>query len=426
MNDRITIQTAGPVRGTIRPPGSKSITNRALVCAALANGQSRLSGALDSEDTQVMIESLGQLGLRVDHQKQKDTIVVDGCGGKLPKDHADLFVANSGTTMRFLTAMVSVGAGQFRLDGIERMRQRPLGDLISAVNQLGGHVSCEQDNDCPPVLIDAKGLSGGRAVIRGNISSQFLSGLLMAAPYAKSRVEILVDAALVSQPYVRMTLEVMSAFGVVVSSPGLQRFVIEAPCAYQSRSYAIEPDASAASYFWAAAAISGGRVSVQGLNRASLQGDVRFCDCLQQMGCEVQWGQQQVTVTGAPLRGIDVDMNDISDTVQTLSAVALFASGPTTIRGVAHIRHKETDRIADLVREIRKLGAHVEEFDDGLKIVPRRLLGCDIDTYNDHRMAMSLALVGLRVPNVVIKDPACTGKTYPRFFDDLRGLIEAS
>ena len=209
MNDRITIQTAGPVRGTIRPPGSKSITNRALVCAALANGQSRLSGALDSEDTQVMIESLGQLGLRVDHQKQKDTIVVDGCGGKLPKDHADLFVANSGTTMRFLTAMVSVGAGQFRLDGIERMRQRPLGDLISAVNQLGGHVSCEQDNDCPPVLIDAKGLSGGRAVIRGNISSQFLSGLLMAAPYAKSRVEILVDAALVSQPYVRMTLEVM-------------------------------------------------------------------------------------------------------------------------------------------------------------------------------------------------------------------------
>jgi 3-phosphoshikimate 1-carboxyvinyltransferase len=248
----------------------------------------------------------------------------------------------------------------------------------------------------------------------------------MAAPYAKSRVEILVDAALVSQPYVRLTLEVMSAFGVVVSSPGLQRFVIEAPCAYQSRSYVIEPDASAASYFWAAAAISGGQVSVQGLNKASLQGDVRFCDCLQQMGCEVRWEQQQVTVTGAPLRGIDVDMNDISDTVQTLSAVALFASGPTTIRGVAHIRHKETDRIADLAREIRKLGAHVEEFDDGLRIEPRHLLGCDIDTYNDHRMAMSLALVGLRVPNVVIKNPACTGKTYPRFFDDLRGLMEES
>ncbi len=355
MNDRIAIQTAGPVRGTIRPPGSKSITNRALICAALANGQSRLVGALDSEDTQVMIESLGQLGLHVDHQKQEDTIVIDGCGGNLPKDHADLFVANSGTTMRFLTAMVSVGTGQFRLDGVKRMQERPLGDLISAVNQLGGHVRCEQNNDCPPVLIDAHGLSGGRAVIRGNISSQFLSGLLMAAPYADSRVEILVDAALVSQPYVRMTLEVMSAFGVVVSSPGLQRFVIEAPCTYQSCRYAIEPDASAASYFWAAAAISGGQVSVQGLNRASLQGDVRFCDCLQQMGCEVQWGQQQVTVTGAPLCGIDVDMNDISDTVQTLSAVALFASGPTTIRGVAHIRHKETDRIADLAREIRKL-----------------------------------------------------------------------
>jgi 3-phosphoshikimate 1-carboxyvinyltransferase len=218
----------------------------------------------------------------------------------------------------------------------------------------------------------------------------------------------------------------MRAFGIAVSSPGLQRFVIAAPNCFQGCSYAIEPDASAASYFWAAAAITGGCVNVQGLHRSSLQGDVRFCDCLSEMGCDVQWGQQHVAVTGGELRGIDVDMNDISDTVQTLAAVALFAEGTTTIRGVAHIRHKETDRIADLARELRKLGASVEEFDDGMKIRPGQTKGGDIDTYNDHRMAMSLALVGLRVPDVVIKDPGCTSKTYPGFFQDLQNLIDAS
>ncbi len=291
------------------------------------------------------------------------------------------------------------------------------------LTQLGGSVRSEFDNDCPPVLIEARGLTGGRAVIRGDVSSQFLSGLLMAAPYAANNVEIVVDADLVSQPYVRMTLDVMHAFGIGVSSPGLQRFAIEAPRTYQGRSYRIEPDASAASYFWAAAAITGGQVTVQGLNRASLQGDVQFCDCLQQMGCDVQWGQQQVTVRGAPLKGIEADMNAISDTVQTLAAVAVFACGPTTIRGVAHIRHKETDRIADLARELRKLGAGVEEFEDGLRIEPRRLAGCEIETYNDHRMAMSLALIGLKIPNVVILDPSCTVKTYPRYFEDLQRLV---
>jgi 3-phosphoshikimate 1-carboxyvinyltransferase len=275
------------------------------------------------------------------------------------------------------------------------------------------------------VVIEADGLPGGRATVRGGVSSQFLSGLLMAAPYAASALELLIEGPLVSQPYIEMTLAVMRSFGVEIETDGLARFRIAAPRAYRAAQFDIEPDASAASYFWAAAAISGGRVAVEGLSRASLQGDVAFCECLAQMGCPVVYGADRVTAVGGALRGIDVDMNAISDTVQTLSAVALFADGPTRIRGVAHIRHKETDRIGALATELRKLGARVEEHEDGLTIVPGKVRGATIDTYNDHRMAMSLSLVGLRVPGVVINDPGCTAKTYPRFFEDLARLNPA-
>lgn len=422
MPDRLAMQTAGPLRATIRPPGSKSITNRALVCAAMARGSSVLRGALDSEDTRVMIDSLQRLGLRVDHVPASETIAVEGCGGSPPVDRAELFVANSGTTMRFLTAMLAACRGHFRLDGIERMRQRPITDLLGALNELGGDVSSESRNGCPPVIVRGGGLRGGRARIRGNISSQFLSGLLMACPYAEQDVMLEVEGELVSQPYVQMTLAVMSAFGIEVAHEGVSRFRIPAGKRYAGRRYDIEPDASAASYFWAAAAITGGSVRVPGLGRDSLQGDVAFCDCLEEMGCRVECDAQGISVTGGRLRGIDADMNAISDTVPTLAAVALFAEGPTTIRGVAHIRYKETDRLGDLARELRRLGAEVEEREDGLRIQPAPLHGVEIETYNDHRLAMSLALVGLRVPGVVIRDPACTGKTYPRFFEDLASL----
>ena len=381
-----------------------------------------LTGVLDSEDTRVMIQALRQLGLRVEHDRGDRTVRISGCGGRIPAGQAELFVANSGTTVRFLTAMVTLGHGTFRLDGTPRMRQRPIADLLSALGQLGAEVTSELGSGCPPVVVSAAGLPGGRATVAGNISSQYLSGLLMAAPCAAGPVELAVAGELVSQPYIEMTLAVIAAFGVSVEAEGLSRFVIPSGQKYQARQYDIEPDASAASYFFAAAAISGGDVTVEGLSRNSLQGDVAFCDCLKQMGCEVRTAADSITVVGGPLRGIEVDMNPISDTVQTLSAVALFADGPTTISGVAHIRHKETDRISALATELRKLGAGVEQRDDGLRITPAKLRGAEIDTYDDHRMAMSLALVGLATPGVVIRDPGCTRKTYPGFFADLAGL----
>jgi 3-phosphoshikimate 1-carboxyvinyltransferase len=414
MTDSIEIQTSGPLDARIRPPGSKSITNRALVCAALAEGETLLTGALDSDDTRVMIEGLRQLGVAVEEDRAARTIRVIGCHGRPPASSAELVLGNSGTSVRFLTAMVTLGQGTYRLDGTPRMRQRPIADLLDALRQLGADAASEAGTGCPPVVVRACGLRGGRAEVNGDISSQFLSALLQAAPCAAGDVEVAVRGELVSKPYVAMTLAVMRAFGAEISC--------EEPETKPGRLRYIEPDASAASYFFAAAAIAGGSVAVEGLSRASLQGDVAFCDCLRQMGCEVTEREDQITVGGKAIRGIDVDMNAISDTVQTLGAVALFAEGPTTIRNVAHIRHKETDRIAALATELRKFGAEIEERTDGLRITPKPLRAAAIDTYDDHRMAMSMALVGLAVPGVVIRDPSCTSKTYPEFFSDLSGL----
>jgi 3-phosphoshikimate 1-carboxyvinyltransferase len=420
MLDAIEIEPTGPLRASVRPPGSKSITNRALVCAALAEGESRLSGALDSEDTRVMIGALRQLGIPVEHDPGAATVRVVGRGGQIPANEADLYVANSGTTARFLTAMCALGHGTYRLDGTPRMQERPIGDLLDALRQLGGEAVSERNNGCLPVVVRGRGLRGGRAVPAGNVSSQFLSALLMAAPCAQANVELAVAGELVSRPYVDMTLAVMAAFGRSVTNRS--PYLISAPRPYRATDYAIEPDASAASYFFAAAAITQGEVMVEGLSRGGLQGDAAFCDCLGRMGCDVRCSAEGISVSGRPLRGIDVDMNAISDTVPTLGAVALFAAGATTIRGVGHIRHKESDRIRALAVELRKLGAEVEERPDGLRITPGVLRGAEIDTYDDHRMAMSLALVGLAVPGVVIRNPGCVGKTYPRFFEDLKGL----
>lgn len=433
MPEHITITpAAGPVCGRIRPPGSKSITNRALVCAALAEGTSTLTGALDSEDTRVMIESLGRLGIRVEAQDEGRTLIVHGCGGRIPATSAELFVGNSGTTIRFLTALCALGHGTYRLDGIERMRQRPIRDLLEALNELGADCRGELRDGFPPVRIQAKGLQcrDEGASIRGGVSSQFLSGLLLAAPYADTDVEIFVDGELVSKPYITMTLRIMEEFGVLVDMLHGDYFHVENWQRYRCREYAIEPDASAASYFWAAAAITGGEVTVEGLTRNSLQGDVRVVECLEKMRCRVTYGADGITVAGRASRGVDVDMNAISDTVQTLAAVALFAKGPTTIRGVAHIRHKESDRIGDLARELRKFGATVDELPDGLSITPPADISLrrdiSIETYNDHRMAMSLALPGLGLPGITVQNPACTAKTYPRFFEDLAAICKRS
>lgn len=410
-----------PVQGTVRPPGSKSLTNRALIVAALAEGNSELLGVLDSVDTRVMIDSLRQLGISLVHDLEQCVIETQGCAGKPPVERAELWLENSGTSIRFLTALCALGHGTYRLDGNSRMRQRPIGDLVMALQQLGVEARCELNTDCPPALVTSHGLRGGQTVMNAHVSSQYLSALLMVAPCAQGPVEIRLSGELVSEPYIDMTLGVMARFGVVVDTaePGVFRV---APQRYRGTVYEIEPDASAASYFFAAAAITGGEVTVNGLSEYALQGDLRFLEVLEQMGCRVGWAPQGVTLRGGELRGVDVDMNAISDTVQTLAAVAPFANGPTTIRNVAHIRHKETDRITAVTTELRRLGVEVEERDDGLTIHPGPMHAATIDTYDDHRMAMSFALIGLKQPGVTIANPECTSKTYPEFFSDLDRL----
>jgi 3-phosphoshikimate 1-carboxyvinyltransferase len=427
MNDRLEIvPLTKPPCATILVPGSKSITNRALVLAALhSRGQECFLGnVLTSEDTEVMQRALCQLGfdlfgescvggLRISSGPETDTI---------PVREADLFVANSGTTMRFLTAIVCLGHGRYRLDGIPRMRERPIEDLLAALQQLGVKAFSERENGCPPVVVEADGLRGGSIRVKGDVSSQFLSALLLVAPSAEGHIDIEVTGDLVSRPYVDMSVAMLRQWGLIIHTPSNRLFHIPGRQRGTMRNYQIEPDASAASYFLGAAAITSGRITLPYLSEQSLQGDMRFANILGQMGCVLGQERGWPFVQGGPLRGIDVDMNDISDTVMTLAAVACFAEGPTTIRNVAHIRHKETDRLAALATELRRVGAEVEEFDDGLTITPRSLHGAEIETYNDHRMAMSMALIGLRVPGIVIKNPGCVAKTYPHFFTDLERL----
>lgn len=423
-----------PPHATVSVPGSKSITNRALVLAALCSrsGACTLTGALFSEDTEVMVACLEKLGFHVDADWTTSTVTVhrNMSDRIIPARTADLYVANSGTTVRFLAAMLAVGEGTYRLDGVPRMRERPIQDLLDALTQLGVKASSEAGTGCPPITIHSTGWPNSDDTtvrISGEKSSQFVSALLLAAPFGWGITRVEVVGEVVSEPYIEMTTRMAFQWGLIIPADGPRAYEIPAVGGLgwpNEETYAVEPDASSASYFFAAAAISGGTVTVRGMKRDMLQGDVKFVDCLQQMGCEVEYGDERTTVRGRPLRGIDTDMNAISDTVMTLAAVACFADGPTTIRNVGHIRHKETDRIAAVATELRKLGAEVEEFPDGLRITPCPLTGCAVDTYNDHRMAMSLALVGLKVPGVVIRNPGCVAKTYPGFwqdFDALRG-----
>ncbi|MFP6618343.1 MAG: 3-phosphoshikimate 1-carboxyvinyltransferase, partial [Pirellulaceae bacterium] len=371
MSNLFTVPTSpGPLDAVIQPPGSKSITNRALVCAALADGPSRITGALSSEDTLVMIKALRQLGATIESDDAGSTLNVRPLATTESDRDLKFDIANSGTTIRFLTALLATQPGSYQLDGTTRMRERPIQDLLDALQQLGVDGTCLHDNNCPPIALTTRGLVGGTAQIRADISSQYLSGLLLAAPRASGDVTLQLDTPLVSTPYVTMTETVMQSFGVQVTHPDPSSYRVASGQSYQGTRYPVEPDASAASYFWAAAAITGGRVLVRGLNVDSLQGDVGFCQCLHAMGCQVEHLDGGTRVTGGPLHGITVDMNAISDTVQTLAVVALFAEGPTTITNVAHIRHKESDRIGDLARELRKLGATIHEHGDGLTIEP--------------------------------------------------------
>ena len=407
-----------PLDAVVSVPGSKSYTNRMLPAAALARGDSILSGVLDSEDTQVMMESLRRLGIKVEHDPAARTARIQGCGGIIPAKSADLHLANSGTSIRFLAAFVAAGNGTFTLDGNARMRERPIGDLAAALEGAGVAAKCVKNDGKPPLVVEACGLQGGNLSVRGDVSSQFLSALLLAAPVATGETRIKVEGDLVSKPYVDMTLAVMKEFGAQAARDGYKYFTI-APTGYDGRQAMVEPDASAASYFFGAAAIVGGRTVVSGLGTESLQGDLGFVQLLERMGCTVKMTAKETTVIGGPLVGIDCDMRHVSDTVPTLAAVACFARGTTRIRNVANARVKECDRLAAVATELSRLGARVVEHPDGLDITPGPMTGGAVDTYDDHRMAMSLSLVGLKVPGVVIRNPGCTAKTYPEFFADL-------
>jgi 3-phosphoshikimate 1-carboxyvinyltransferase len=411
------------LNASVRVLGSKSLTNRALLIAALASGETRLTNALFSDDTYIFAQALQTLGFDVQLDAPHTEMSITGLGGHIPAKRARIFCGNAGTAARFLSALLTLGEGEFILDGDPRMRARPIGDLVRSLTQLGASLEISASN-CPPIKISASRLLGGHTSIAGNISSQFLSGLLMVSPYAQHSVDIEVITELTSKPYIDLTLSIMCDFGVEIEREDYRHFVIH-PAQYQAQgSYSIESDVSAASYFFAAPAVCGGTVRVENIDLRSKQGDIKFLDILQQMGCIVTRSSDCIEVTrSTDLLGVDADMRDISDTAQTLAAIAPFASTPTRIRGIATSRVKETDRVSATCTELTRLGVHVEEHSDGLTIYPCEVFQpATIQTYNDHRMAMAFSLIGLRIPGLVIEDPASVSKTFPNYFEVLGSL----
>lgn len=405
-----------PMDATVRPPGSKSITNRALLCAALAPGTSTLRGALFADDTRAMMGAVAALGAQIEIDESGRTITVAGVDPRSTEVTGPVDCRQSGTTSRFLLPAAALFAGRTVVDGSEQLRARPFGPVVEALRQLGVEIEELGGPGLLPVAVHGPA-GGGPVEVSGHISSQFLSGLLMAGPLMARGLTVSVTSPLVSVPYVEMTKAVMAAFGADVDGLSV------APGGYRAADYPIEPDASAASYFLGAAAITGGRVTISGLGTQSLQGDVRFADALERMGAVVTRTADSLTVHGGgELRGIDIDMADISDTAQTLAAVAVWAGSPTRVRGIGFIRKKETDRIAAVVTELRRAGIDATEDDDGFTIHPGTPRPTRFATYDDHRMAMSLSLIGLRAPGVEITDPGCVAKTYPDYFTDLATL----
>ncbi|HEY8153640.1 MAG TPA: 3-phosphoshikimate 1-carboxyvinyltransferase [Myxococcota bacterium] len=419
----LEIPTRGAIDAVLRVPGSKSITNRALLIAALASGESLLSGALESDDTLAMVEGLTALGCEITLDPERWR--VQGRRGKLQRSGAAIHARSSGTTARFLTAAAALAGGTVVIDGSARMRERPISDLTDALERLGVRVDMLGQQGCPPVRVHGGAIPGGPAEIDARRSSQFVSAVLLAAPYARSDVVLrFVDGVLVSKPYVDLTLDMMRAFGAEAGWSGPAELRVKAGRGYRGREYAIEPDASAAVYPFCAAAISGGRARVEGLCADSIQADLKVLGVLEEMGCEVQRGADFIEVRGpvGRLRGARVDMNEMPDAALAIAVVALFAGGPTQLLNIANLRIKETDRLHALETELRKLGASAHTTEDTLSIEPGRPRGAEIETYDDHRMAMSFALAGLRIPGVSIRDPACVRKTWPEYFEMLERL----
>jgi 3-phosphoshikimate 1-carboxyvinyltransferase len=405
-------------------PGSKSVANRALIIAALAEGTTVLKNMLFSDDTRYMMEAIRKLGNRVEVDEQKRTVIVESTTEKVFPE-TELFIGNAGTAMRFLPTYISAGQGKVSLTGIQRMKERPIKDLVDGLRELGVKVTYKEKDGFPPFEIDANGLPGGEISIRGDKSSQYLTSILLSAPYAKEDVTVKIQGKLVSIPYVDITIKMMKDFGVEVENRDYKEFFIKSGQKYKSREYVVEGDCSSASYFFGIAAITNSEIKVNNVYKNTMQGDLKLLEVLEKMGVSVSYGENHVLVKGSgKLSGITVDMHHMSDVAQTLSVVALFADGITEIKNVYNMRIKETDRIKAVYNELTKLGAKVTELEDGLIIEPavKYNENVEIDTYDDHRMAMSFSLAGLRIPGVKIKDPDCVSKTFPNYFEEFEKI----
>ena len=424
--DSLILAPIKRISGRVDLPGSKSLSNRVLLLSMLAEGTTQIQNLLDSDDVRYMIGALEKLGITLQETREKNEISVEGCSGGIPNSDLELMLGNAGTAMRPLTAALTLGQGRYVLDGVPRMRERPIVDLVEGLQQLGAKVRLLNGPPGPPVEILAQGLPGGTARIKGSVSSQFLSAILMAAPGAQKDVMLEIDDTLVSVPYVEMTLALMERFGVHVENRDFQEFHIPGKQTYHSPGdFFVEGDASSASYFLAGAAITGGTVTVHGCGTESLQGDSKFAEVLEQMGAETQWQPHSVTVRGNTLKGVDLDMNRMPDAAMTLAVAALFAEGTTKIRNVYNWRLKETERMKAVTTELRKLGAEVEEGGDYLIIdPPDQIQSTEIETYDDHRMAMAFSLAACGAESVTILDPGCVSKTFPNYFEVLKSVSE--
>ena len=423
LPDKLTLSPIQKISGNLVLPGSKSLSNRILLLSMLAEGKTEIQNLLDSDDVRRMVEALETLGIQLEENRAENLITVSGTSGIIPVKEATLMLGNAGTAIRPLTAAMTLGHGRFVLDGVQRMRERPIIDLINGLSQLGANLRCINGTDCPPVEVIADGLPGGITRLSGAISSQYLTAILLAAPYADKEVQIEITDKLVSVPYVEMTLRLMQSFGVSVNHENFRLFHIPRQTYRSPGNIFVEGDASSASYFLAGAAITKGTVTVKGCGTDSLQGDARFAEVLEKMGAKVEWEPQQVKLTGNSLNGIDVDMNQMPDAAMTLAVMALFASGPTAIRNIYNWRVKETERLQAVSTELRKLGAEVEEGYDYLVIQPpEQIRKAEIDTYDDHRMAMAFSLAACGSSPVTINNPGCVSKTFPDYFEVLNGL----
>ncbi len=423
--ESLTLQPINKVNGEVNLPGSKSVSNRALLLAALAKGTTRLTNLLDSDDIRHMLNALTKLGVKYQLSDDKTVCEVEGLGKAFEATEAqELFLGNAGTAMRPLAAALCLGRGEFVLTGEPRMKERPIGHLVDALKQAGAQVEYLESENYPPLKITGTGLAGGTVEIDGSISSQFLTAFLMSAPLAQDDVTIKIIGELVSKPYIDITLHIMAQFGVEVENRDYQEFVIRSGQSYVAPGdFLVEGDASSASYFLAAAAIKGGEIKVTGIGKKSIQGDIQFADALEKMGAEIEWGDDYVISRVGQLKAVDMDFNHIPDAAMTIATTALFAQGTTAIRNVYNWRVKETDRLAAMATELRKVGAEVEEGEDYIIVTPpAQLKHAAIDTYDDHRMAMCFSLVALSDTPVTINDPKCTSKTFPDYFDKLDSL----